>query len=83
MRVNIYLEPPHRALEGARTTEGPWSLSLISFTVNRGRIQESGEWGEGGGDCIPAAPTNRNFKNTDFVHMMILNILHDLPFSRN
>ena len=23
MRVNIYLGPPHRALEEARTTEGP------------------------------------------------------------
>ena len=25
---------PHSALEGTRTSEGPWNLSFISFTVN-------------------------------------------------
>ena len=25
---------PHSALEGTRASEGPWSLSFISFTVN-------------------------------------------------
>jgi hypothetical protein len=33
MKVNIFGAPP-RALEGARASEEPWSLRLISFTVN-------------------------------------------------
>jgi len=31
--------------------------------------------------CNPVP--NQNLKNTDFVEMMILNILHDLCFSQN
>jgi hypothetical protein len=27
-------------------------------------------------------PPNRNLRNTEFVHMMILNVLSDLPFSQ-
>jgi hypothetical protein len=50
--VNIYLGPPPRALEGARTTDGPWSLSFISFMVNAGHIQESG----GGGQLHSGSP---------------------------
>jgi len=34
--VNTVLgPPPPRALEGVRVSEGPWSVSFISFTVYR------------------------------------------------
>ena len=33
-KVNIYLRPIPEALEGGCASEGPWSLSFISFTVN-------------------------------------------------
>ena len=39
---------------------------------------------KGGGlpDCNPP-PSNRNLRNTDFVDIKLLNVLRDLPFSRN
>jgi hypothetical protein len=33
--------------------------------------------------AVPPNPKNRNLKNTDFVDIMMSNILHDLPFSQN
>jgi hypothetical protein len=42
---------------------------------------------KGGGGlpvCIPhQTPENRNLKNTDFVDIMVSNVLRNLPFSRN
>jgi hypothetical protein len=32
---------------------------------------------------LPELPQNQNFKNTDFVHIMISKVLCDLPFSQN
>jgi hypothetical protein len=41
--------------------------------------------GRGGGlpGYSPQNSQNRNFKNTDFVDIMISKVLRDLPFSRN
>jgi hypothetical protein len=50
-------------------------------------VPRSGAPKEAGGGlpgCSPLqTPQNRNLKNTDFVDIMISEVLHDLPFSQN
>jgi hypothetical protein len=53
------------------------SSYLSDLVYVQGRTQK------GGGVRKLQPPSNQNFKNIDFVHMTILNVLHDLPFSRN
>jgi hypothetical protein len=50
------------------------------------RIYESSgahKAGSAAGLQSPQAPRNRNLKNTDFVDIMISEVLRDLPFSQN
>jgi len=47
-----------------------------------GTKKQKKEGPPGGGGGLQTN-TNRNLKTTDFVDMMILNVLRDTPFSRN
>jgi hypothetical protein len=61
-----------------------WELVIGSarneqYKLYQGRTREGG-----GSEGVQAPPQkNRSLKNTDFVDIMIANVLCDLPFSRN
>jgi hypothetical protein len=46
-------------------------------------LQGRTQGGEAPGLQPPKPPQNRNLKNTDFVDIMIANVLRDLPFNQN
>jgi hypothetical protein len=70
-----------------------WSNVIICLCFDWNRMEQisiSQCWwpgahprGEAAGMQPPQTPQNRHLKNTDFVDVMISNVLCDFPFSRN
>jgi hypothetical protein len=61
------------------TTRQPFP-TLSQFNV----LGAHPKWGGGGEDCQAATlATNRDLKITDFVYIVIFNVLRDLPFTQN
>jgi hypothetical protein len=60
-----------------RNSEKFPEFHLTVHQIHRG-APKGGCWG-----AAPPKPKNQDLKNTDYVDVMISNVLRDLPFSRN